>query len=373
MGYLIPHSDARQALRLRRFFLAAFSYLLWIGISGICQLVGMSRLEIKTAAVLWLLIVLNNLIFYFLLRSGLNKKFHDPSLTIPQMLAAIFWSGVVSYTTLSPIRGSMLALFLVIFIFGVFKLSFKQFLGLVAVAVATYTAAMLLLLHNDPGTVDPVLESIRTLLLLVTLMWFSLIGSYIQNLRKKVMKANSELQSAMETIEELVIHDELTGVHNRRQMFTVLNREKSLSDRTNMPFAVCLLDLDDFKNINDTKGHLTGDKVLRKFAQAVKNHIRKEDYIARYGGEEFLVIFTGRYCVEHSSECALRLQVLTERMRFPEIEDDLRLTTSIGVTVYQPQESIDSLLTRVDAAMYEAKNKGKNRIEQTPANPQQQN
>lgn len=359
-------------MRLRRFFLAAFSYLLWIGISGICQFAGMSRIETKTAAFIWILIVLNNLFFYFLLRSGLNKKIHDPSLTIPQMLAAIFWSGVVSYITLSPIRGSMLALFLVIFIFGVFKLSFKQFLWLVAAAVATYAAAMLLLLHNDPGTVDPVLEGIRTLLLLVTLMWFSLIGSYIQNLRKKVIKANSELQSAMETIEELVIHDELTGVHNRRQMFTVLNREKSLSDRTNMPFAVCLLDLDDFKKINDTKGHLTGDKVLRKFAQAIKNHIRQEDYIARYGGEEFLVIFTGRYCVENSSECALRLQALTERMKFPEIEDDLRLTTSIGVTVYQPQETIDSLLTRVDAAMYEAKNKGKNRIEQTPANPQPQ-
>ncbi|MFP4446501.1 MAG: GGDEF domain-containing protein, partial [Desulfosudaceae bacterium] len=297
MGFLIPQADAKQALRIRRFFLAAISYLLWIAISYLCQIYEMSRIGMPAMFAIWGVIVLNNLFFYGLLRSGLNKKLPDPSLTIPQMLAAIFWSGVVSYIVLSPLRGSMLALFLVGFIFGVFKLSLRQFFLLVAVAMATYAVAMVLLYRADPAAVDPVLEGFRLILLLVTLMWFSLIGSYIQNLRTKVIKANSELQEAMKTIEELAIHDELTGVYNRRQMLTILNREKALADRTHTPFAVCLLDLDDFKKINDTYGHLAGDEVLRKFAQTIKSHIRTEDYIARYGGEEFLVIFTGRHCV----------------------------------------------------------------------------
>src|SRR6056297_464152 len=247
METIMPKQDARQALRMKRFLLAAASYLLWIMISASCHYYGLSRISLTSIIICWVLIVFCNLVFFVLLRSGFNKRFADPSLTIAQMLTAIFWTAVVSYITASSLRGSMLALFLVVFIFGVFRLSLKEFFVLVTVAVAAYAAAMLILYCHHPRAVDVTLEAIRCVLLLVTLMWFSLIGSYIQNLRTKVIKANNDLQEAMKTIEQLAIHDELTEVYNRRQMFSVLKREKALADRASLSFAVCLLDLDEFK------------------------------------------------------------------------------------------------------------------------------
>ncbi len=366
----MPKQDARQALRMKRFLLAAASYLLWIMISASCHYYGLSRISLTSIIICWVLIVFCNLVFFVLLRSGFNKRFADPSLTIAQMLTAIFWTAVVSYITASSLRGSMLALFLVVFIFGVFRLSLKEFFVLVTVAVAAYAAAMLILYCHHPRAVDVTLEAIRCVLLLVTLMWFSLIGSYIQNLRTKVIKANNDLQEAMKTIEQLAIHDELTEVYNRRQMFSVLKREKALADRASLSFAVCLLDLDEFKDINDREGHLAGDKVLKTFAQTLRNDVRAEDYVARYGGDEFLVIFTGARCLENCSECAERLQSISQRMHFPGLKSSISLTASIGVTIYQPGESLDELLSRVDAAMYRAKNKGKNRIEKVlPGRP----
>ena len=143
----------------------------------------------------------------------------------------------------------------------------------------------------------------------------------------------------------------------------ILEREKALADRSGINFAVCLLDLDDFKQINDTYGHLAGDIVLRDFAQALKHDIRKEDYVARYGGEEFIVLFTGARCVDSGTDCALRIQAITRRLTFIDVHPDIRLTVSIGLTIYRFDETIDELLTRADTAMYKAKRSGKNRVE----------
>ena len=194
-------------------------------------------------------------------------------------------------------------------------------------------------------------------------MWFSPLGYYIYNLQAKVVQTNADLKTALGTIEQLAVHDELTSVYNRRQMFHVLTREKAFADRTKIPFVVCLMDLDDFKQVNDTYGHLPGDTILRAFAQTIKHDIRREDYIFRYGGEEFLVVFTGTRCLDNSADRAQRLRAATARLSFPEISDQVKVTTSIGMTTYQPGEAIDSLLSRADAALYKAKKNGKNRVE----------
>ncbi len=363
MFKLSPVNDFRQALRIRRFLLAVAGYLVWMFITIASHMLGLSRTTPTVIFVCCGLMLLSLLGVYLLLRTGVNKKFKDPSLTIIQIVMACLWVGVTSYFTHSPIRGSIIALYVVVFVFGIFQLSLRQFFILVVVAVMTYVLPITLLYFRHPETVDPFLESIRATLLLVALMWFSLIGAYIQRLRGKVVKANTELQKALKRIEELAIHDELTGVYNRRHLVTILEREKALADRTGINFAVCLIDLDDFKQINDTYGHLSGDIVLREFAQAIKRDIRKEDYIARYGGEEFIVLFTGTRCVDNSAECALRIQSITRGLTFAEVHPAIRLTVSIGMTICRLGESIDDLLTRADTAMYQAKNTGKNRIE----------
>jgi diguanylate cyclase (GGDEF)-like protein len=363
MFTLIPTDDPKQALRIRRFALAAAGYLVWIIITIASQMLGLSRATGPGLALFCGLMFLSLFVFYAFLRTGFNKRFKDPSMTIPQMVIACLWVGVTVYSSEGPIRGSIIALYVVIFVFGIFRLSLPQFFIMVAVAGATYASSIGLLHHRHPGEIDPFLEIIRTSLLLVALLWFSLIGHYIQRLRRKVVQTNAELQYALKKIEHLVIHDELTGVYNRRHLVSILEREKALADRTGANFAVCLLDLDDFKQINDTYGHLAGDIVLKEFAQAIKKDIRKEDYVARYGGEEFIVLFTGTRCVDNGTDCALRMQAITRRLTFADVNPAIRLTVSIGMTIYRLNESIDDLLTRADTAMYQAKNAGKDRVE----------
>jgi diguanylate cyclase (GGDEF)-like protein len=362
MFTLIPADDTRQALRIRRFSLAAAGYLVWMIIVVASHMLDLSRTTYASLFLICGLMLLTKLCVYILLRSGFNKRFKDPSLTVLQMVLACFWVGVVSYFSQSPLRGSIITLYVVIFVFGIFRLSLRNFFALVGVAILTYAAAIAILHHQHPEAVDLFLESIRTVLLLVALTWFSLIGAYIQKLREKMSRTNVELQNALKKIEHLAIHDDLTGVYNRRHLVAILDREKALADRTGLNFAVCLLDLDDFKQINDTFGHIAGDIVLKEFAQAIKKDIRKEDYIARYGGEEFIVLFTGTRCVENSTDCALRMQSITRRLTFADVNPAIRLTVSIGMTIYRIDESVDDLLSRADTAMYQAKNAGKDRV-----------
>ena len=363
MLQLIPVDDPKQALRIRRFLLAVAGYVVWMGISVGSHALGLVR---PTGSTVWIvcgLMLTSLLAVYLLLRTGINKRFRDPSLTTLQMVIACCWVGVTTYFTNSPIRGSIIALYVVVFVFGIFRLSLGRFFLLVAVAVISYASAIAALYIHHPETVDIFLETIRTALLATALMWFSLIGAFIQRLRAKLERTNAELNLALKKIEQLAILDELTGVYNRRHLVEILDREKALADRTGLNFAVCLMDLDDFKQINDTYGHIAGDIVLKEFAQAIKKDIRREDYIARYGGEEFIVLFTGTRCVENGTDCALRIQAITRRLKFVDIHTSIRLTVSIGMTIYHLNESIDDLLSRADTAMYQAKRAGKNRVE----------
>ncbi len=362
-------NDPKQSLRIRRSFLGGLGYLLWISTYLLFYYLGLQRGSTQTVMIIALLMLACNVIIYILLRSGYNLRFKDPSLTIFQISLGLIWVGVLSYFTDSNIRGSMISLFVVIFIFGIFRLSLSQFFALVTASVAVYGGAMLLLHHYHPDAVDLYIETIRSVILLATLSFFSVIANYIYRLRKKMVTVNTNLQRALETIERIAIRDELTGIYNRRHMFTILNREKALADRTQQAFTICLLDLDDFKQINDTHGHLTGDTVLKHFAQAITNDIREEDYLARYGGEEFLVVFTNFHRLENSAECAQRMRKTVEKLQFPDLPEEINITVSIGLTTYQPDESLDKLLSRADTALYKAKENGKNRVEHLPPVP----
>lgn len=359
---IIPTDDPRQDLRIRRFFIAWASYGLLAVILVGCGYLQLARVTPETTILIGLMMLASNMIFFVLIRTGVNKRFKDPSLTVAQIIMALFWVGALSYFSASELRGSIIILFLVIFIFGVFKLSLRAFFALVALAVAVYIACILLLYRNKPEAVDLDIEAVRCVILMVTLGWFSLLGNYIYQLRQKMSRANVDLKKAIETIEQLAIHDELTDVYNRRHMFTILKQEKAFADRAGHSYTICLIDLDNFKKVNDTYGHLAGDEVLKTFASAVKKNIRREDCIARYGGEEFLVVFKGPRSATSSLESAERLQTLTEELTFTETLSSVKITISIGMTIYRHGEPIDALLTRADKALYMAKNSGKNKV-----------
>ena len=361
MFNVIPVDDQNQVLRIRRFFMAFFSYIMWMFLISYCYYQGLFRMSLAITMLWFAFVMFSNVVLFFVFRSGFNKRFKDPSLTMFQMILATFAVMVVAYYT-DEVRGILLLLYLIVFIFGVFRLQLRQFFILAIYALAGYGYVILLLFANHPDKIDLRVEILYWIVLASVLSWFSAIGSYINHLRSKLVKTNIELSKANEIIRQSAILDDLTQVYNRRKMMKILQREKALADRGEPPFSLCIFDLDDFKKVNDTFGHLVGDTVLKTLVDAVKTNIREQDYIARYGGEEFVVILAYPD-LDDAVTCARRLKELVSNLSYPGLPEDFRVTISIGLSEYQPVESIDSLIGRADAALYRAKIQGKNRIE----------
>lgn len=368
---ILPMDDPGQMLRIRRFSIAVVSYIMWITLLIYCYdkgLVWMSS-EVLTGIIIANIII--NLIFFGLFRTGLNKRFEDPSLTMAQMCVGSLFAVTITYYA-DDIRGVMLLIFLVVFTFGVFRLRVRQFLVLTVLILVSYGGIILFIIHVQPSRINIALEFLTWIVLAAFLTWFSFVGGYINRLRVSVVKFNNELTQAMATIAELAIHDELTQVFNRRHIFTILQREKSLADRGKSSFSICMFDLDNFKNINDTYGHMAGDVVLKTIAQTIQVNIREADYLARYGGEEFLLIMTYPD-VEEGVKCAERIRQICAEVQYATLPESVRVTISGGVTAYQPAESVDALVQRADFALYGAKGNGRNCIEYLPQTSQKQN
>ena len=163
-----------------------------------------------------------------------------------------------------------------------------------------------------------------------------------------------------ETVEMLAITDGLTGLYARRYFFERFNEELSRSKRQDLKFSFLMIDIDDFKNCNDTYGHLVGDLVLKDVARIIKENVREIDLAARYGGEEFSLILP-----ETDSKRAMlvadRIRKRIEENIFSAYEEKLKITVSIGLAVYpeDSQEALD-LVEMADKALYVAKSSGKN-------------
>ena len=163
-------------------------------------------------------------------------------------------------------------------------------------------------------------------------------------------------------VQRLAITDGLTGTHNRRHFFELAERELNRARRFGQPVSAIMLDLDHFKQVNDTYGHAIGDQVLRTVAERCSEGIRDIDILGRYGGEEFAVILpaTGLPGAHNMAE---RLRRYIDDVPVPTDKGDLTVTISLGVASNaQDDADVAALLNRADAAMYAAKQAGRNRV-----------
>ncbi|WP_412479631.1 GGDEF domain-containing protein [Azonexus sp. IMCC34839] len=159
--------------------------------------------------------------------------------------------------------------------------------------------------------------------------------------------------------------DHLTATFNRRSFLSLLNKAIGTAERTNTCLSVLVIDLDHFKEINDSHGHRIGDEALAHFAKTATACLRNEDILGRIGGEEFAVFLPNAAIADaHAIAERLRQHLLAEPLPIP--HRSIPLTVSIGVAQYHAQESIESLLHRADKAMYRAKESGRNRVESSP-------
>lgn len=156
-------------------------------------------------------------------------------------------------------------------------------------------------------------------------------------------------------IKEMAVKDQLTGLYNRFKLIEVLEYELEQSRRYQSPFSVILLDVDDFKHINDNLGHQEGDRVLCGIAQATKEQVRSADTLGRWGGEEFLVVLPKT----DIAGAVLVAEKICQAVANSELSSE-RVTVSVGVSTFRGDDTIDLVVKRADEAMYRAKGDGKN-------------
>jgi diguanylate cyclase (GGDEF)-like protein len=171
-----------------------------------------------------------------------------------------------------------------------------------------------------------------------------------------------KLERAKQELETMSLTDPLTGLANRRHLMETLEKEISRHGRRERAFSVAILDIDHFKAVNDTHGHLCGDRVLAHLGQTFLEQLRTYDFVARYGGEEFCVILANTALSEATRVMErLRRHVASHPFLFE--SKAVRLTLSAGLTSNQGLEEItlDALLSRADEALYRAKTEGRNR------------
>lgn len=161
----------------------------------------------------------------------------------------------------------------------------------------------------------------------------------------------------MDVLENQSFEDPVANALNRRGIEQKLAIELGSAKRSRMAPSIALIDIDHFKDINDTLGHAAGDKAIRQVAHAISSHLRDYDYLGRYGGDEFLLVLP-QASYQDALKAVERIQQAIRSL--PQLRPDLPITLSIGVTQAVPFESADVILTRADAALYEAKRAGRN-------------
>ncbi|MES2581920.1 MAG: diguanylate cyclase, partial [Pseudomonadota bacterium] len=291
-----PSNAPEQRVRLRRFFVGTAAHVMNLAFVLLCW--GMGFLGTVNVAVYAAIAVAFNIVVYGVIRSGMNLRFKDPSLTFLQIaVPAMLGLYIMYFAGLA--RGAFLLLGLAMFSFGMFRFKARQFLQLAAFILTVYAlqTALLLYFHADEANLK--LELLLWVAFAMTLGQFSFLAAMVGSLRHKVeeknqalAKQNGELEVALQRISDMAIRDELTGVYNRRYLMERITEETHRCQRNGSVFCVCMVDIDFFKRVNDVHGHLPGDEVLRGVAHAASKALRQLDFFGRYGGEEFLMVLT---------------------------------------------------------------------------------
>ena len=349
--------NRQQRLRITRSLMAGMVFSICLGV--IFYLAAIGYINPQHGAILGVCILVSCGGFYIALRTGFNLRFAEPSLTLPQTLAALTWI-CGAYAIGNAAHGGTLMLFALVLVFAIFTMSIRRSIISASYGVIAMAATMTYKTITDP-IVYPLQVELAYFVFVATIMpTIALLSMQITRMRDRMKAQKKALEDALIHIEKLAAHDELTGLINRRYMMKVLDDHASRQKRIAIGFSLAMLDLDHFKNINDTWGHAVGDDVLHGFADAACKTLRECDVLSRWGGEEFLLLMPETNN-GHPSTGLERLRTMLATLMLSPNAPDLRVTFSVGLTSYQQGESISDTIHRADKSLYEAKAGGRNR------------
>lgn len=233
-------------------------------------------------------------------------------------------------------------------------------------SVADKSLEMFSFFDIDPGNIRPfsqILQEANEELSKLNLSYEHLLMKYKEEKKRAQIYAN-ELKDTNEKLREMASRDGLTGLYNYKYFQKAMDKELNRSKRYARPFSLIMFDLDHFKKINDTYGHRIGDAVLKKVSAKVQKAVRTNDTVARYGGEEFMIILP-ETDLKGSVILAERIRKSIERTEILDGCHKIKATVSLGIATYQPCKKITTktqIVDAVDAALYDAKNNGRNRL-----------
>jgi diguanylate cyclase len=295
---------------------------------------------------------------FLVLRMGWNLRFADSHLFLVQEIGAAFLTLGLAVAApqiaIQPI-GTWIALSF----FGFLAPNRRFFL--IAAGASLSCAALAILAvgaHFAMPTASPAGQTLTWAVMLGVLARGIGVANFIAGLRNRLGEKNEALREALARIEILAQQDELTGLANRRSIMQWLGEQLALAERTGQPLTIGLLDIDHFKRINDDFGHLTGDRVLKKFSQCGLAAIRATDRLGRYGGEEFLVVLVAT-SLQAAEEPLERIRTDVAACDWSSINRKLPVTVTIGAAAYRRGETLEDLMRRADAALYRGKAAGR--------------
>ena len=191
---------------------------------------------------------------------------------------------------------------------------------------------------------------------------FNQMTDRLSSTHAELVAANETLQQQNQLLETLSITDSLTGLYNRNKLDAILSDQIALFKRNSRPFAVLMLDIDHFKTLNDSRGHIAGDELLAAVAKILARSIRSVDFAARYGGDEFAIILIDTLA-DAAMDTAERIRSQVESAHYSAGDESATVTVSIGIAQWQSEDATPgAVFARADGALYEAKRAGRNRV-----------
>jgi len=229
----------------------------------------------------------------------------------------------------------------------------KFSIGVVIFLLCVVVSVLIVVEHTHPEWIyrytDHTIQNID----IIVGMIFSVICNFLM-----IMAFEQMYFRQLDRTEELAITDSMTGLYNHFFIISRLEEELIRSERYHTQVSVIILDVDHFKKINDTYGHLMGDAVLKQVSQVIKSQCRTVDKIGRYGGDEFLIILP-ETSLENATKLASRLLDGIQKLRF---DLPIQVTISQGVAQFEPGETTNALIGRADGNLYTAKHSGRNQF-----------
>lgn len=357
-------TDKRQRIRLAMSGLAALLMVCCLVVMNSVAAAGLaSTAEVRVwtaCSVLGLIAV------YAAIRSGWSRRFKDPALTLAQILYAITCC-VAAFVIAGPARGVTLPILAIILMFGIFGLTTRQMLGVLVYSLVAFGVASGVVAARDEPDYPTVVAAAYVGMVVVVLLSSTFLTTRVQSTREHLRRQKAELAQALEQIRQLAMHDDLTGLLNRRAMLDRMQLEQRRSLRSGSPLLIAQLDIDHFKAVNDTHGHAAGDLVLQSFADTVRRNVRDTDVLARWGGEEFVLLLCDTPAADAVALMErLRQAVQAMQVPVPQSGGPITVTVSIGLARHAPADPLAGTLERADQALYAAKAGGRNRVVPAP-------